>query len=76
LACGPDRDYAERWLFLNVDVPFLIHVAPHLEIGAGPGITLTLGQSLDIPENNVTRTYSGYSTTTFRWFNAHILGYF
>lgn len=73
---APDREFAERWWFLNVDVPFLIHVAPHLEIGAGPGITLTLGQSLDIPENNVTRTYSGYATTTFRWFNAHVVGYF
>lgn len=73
---APDRDYAERWWFINVDVPFMIHVAPHLEIGAGPGLTLNLSQSVDIPQNNATVTYSGYSQHVFRWFNAHIVGYF
>jgi hypothetical protein len=73
---APDREYAERWWFLNVDVPLMVHIAPHLELGAGPGLTLNLSQSLDVPQNNATVTYSGYSQHTFRWFNAHVVGYF
>lgn len=70
------RDYAERWWFLNVDVPVLFHVAPHFDVGVGPGLTLTLAQSRDVPDGSVTFTYSGYSTTMVRWFNAHVVGTF
>jgi len=75
-APNPNIDFAEAWWFLNVDVPFLIHIAPHFELGAGPGVTVTLAQSYSTTAGARTDTVSGYSTTAFRWFNAHLIGYF
>jgi hypothetical protein len=75
-APNPDIDRAEAWWFLNVDVPFLIHIAQHFELGAGPGVTVTLSQSYSTTAGARTDTVSGYSTTVFRWFNAHLIGYF
>lgn len=74
---GRELEDSESWWFLNVDVPFVVHIAPHFELGAGPGVTLTLAESRDIADNNnVTRSYNGFSTTQFRWLNAHLIGYF
>lgn len=75
-APNPDIETSETWWFVNVDVPFLIHIAPHFELGAGPGATFTLSQSYSRTAGARTDTVSGYATTAFRWFNAHLIGYF
>lgn len=72
----PDIDRAETWWFANIDVPFLIHIAPHFELGAGPGVTFTLSQTYSTTAGSRTDSVSGFHTTNFRWFNAHLIGYF
>ena len=71
-----DVEYARTWWFVNVDVPFLLHIAPHFAIGAGPGITVTLSETESQKVAARTDSLSGYATTQFRWFNAHLIGYF
>jgi hypothetical protein len=71
----PNEEWSENWWFFNADVPFMLNIAPHFSIGAGPGATFTLSQ-------NRKRTFLGRSedfdhgTTMWRWFNAHLIGYF
>ncbi len=71
-----DVESRENWWFLNVDVPFMLHIAPHFALGAGPGITVTLSQSVSNESRGTTVTQDGFSATHFRWFNAHLVGWF
>lgn len=71
-----DVDYARTWWFANVDVPLLLHLAPHMALGAGPGITVTLSETESQKVAARTDSLSGYATTQFRWFNAHLIGWF
>lgn len=71
-----DETNARTWWFVTADVPFLLHIVPHFAIGAGPGFTVTLSESVSSKVGAVTNSVSGYATTQFRWFNAHLIGYF
>lgn len=71
-----DVENRETWWFFNADVPFMLHIAPHFALGAGPGVTVTLSQSRSSESRGVTVTQDGFSTTQFRWFNAHLVGWF
>lgn len=75
-SANPDIERDETWWFANLDLPFLLHIAEHFELGAGPGVTLTMSQKYSTRVAGVETTQSGYSTTAFRWFNAHLIGYF
>ena len=71
-----DVDYSHNVWFFNADVPFMLHLAPHFSIGAGPGITQTFSNKWSSTQNNVETTLTGYGLTHLRWFNAHVIGYF
>jgi hypothetical protein len=71
-----DVDHARTWWFVNADVPLLLHLAPHFALGAGPGITVTLSETESQKTAARTESLSGYATTQFRWFNAHLIGWF
>lgn len=71
-----DVDTSFKWWFFNADVPFLLHIAPHFALGAGPGVTVSLSHSATVTFRGVDTTTSGWTTTQFRWFNAHLIGYF
>jgi opacity protein-like surface antigen len=71
-----DETTAHAWWFFNADVPFLLHIAPHFALGAGPGFTVSLSESVAVKRGTVETSNSGYSTVMFRWFNAHLIGYF
>lgn len=71
-----DEENARTWWFVNVDVPFLIHIVPNFAFGAGPGATFTLSEVDSRKVSARTDSVSGYATTMFRWFNAHVIGYF
>lgn len=71
-----DRDTNFNWWFFNADVPFLLHIAPHFALGAGPGVTVSLSHSRSETFRNIETSQSGWTTTQFRWFNAHLIGYF
>jgi hypothetical protein len=73
---NPDTELSESWWFFNADVPFMLHIAPHFSIGAGPGATITLDQSSKRRFRGVADPENDYSTTMIRWFNAHLIGYF
>lgn len=75
-APASDIERSENWWFVNIDVPFLIHISQHFELGAGPGVTFTLSQSYSTKTGSRTDTINDYHTTAFRWFNAHLIGYF
>lgn len=71
-----DFDTSFKWWFFNADVPFLLHIAPHFALGAGPGVTVSLSHSRTDSFRGVDTTTSGFTHTHFRWFNAHLIGYF
>lgn len=71
-----DVDTTWTWWFFNADVPFLLHIAPHFALGAGPGATITLSHKRSVEAANVEVSTSGWTTTNIRWFNAHLIGYF
>lgn len=71
-----DEEFARAWWFVNVDVPFLLHIVPNFAIGAGPGATFSLSESESRKVVGRTDSLSGFATTSIRWFNAHVIGYF
>ncbi len=71
-----DIDTSFKWWFFNADVPFMLHIAEHFSLGAGPGITVSLSHSRTETFRGVDTSTSGFTTTSFRWFNAHLIGYF
>jgi hypothetical protein len=71
-----DVEVSHSLWFFTADVPFMLHIAPHFSIGAGPGFTTSLSNKWSSKVNNVEVSQSGYGFTQFRWFNAHIVGYF
>jgi hypothetical protein len=70
-----NTEFGETWWFANVDVPFMLHIAPHFSLGAGPGATFTLSQERKQTILGRTDTFD-HTTTMWRWFNAHLIGYF
>jgi len=72
----PNNELSETWWFFNADVPFMLNIAPHFSIGAGPGATFTLSNTVEQKTLGRTLPDRDYGITMWRWFNAHIVGYF
>lgn len=71
----PGNDVSENWWFFNADVPFMLNIVPHFSIGAGPGVTATLDQTRK-NRTPVATIETDHGFTMWRWFNAHVIGYF
>jgi hypothetical protein len=72
-----DIDISHNVWFFTADVPFLLHLAPHFAIGAGPGLTVSFSDKWTYSDpRGGSVTTPNYGLTNIRWFNAHVIGWF
>lgn len=70
-SAAQEVDASESWFFADVDLPLFYHPVPNLAVGIGPQMTFTLAQSRKMGDAEV-----NYTTTSYRWLTAHLLGWF